>query len=133
MIYMTKNEANELAEVLKAWAEGQPIQCRKYKPEVGYLDWEDTTIIHSLDLPIKYRVKPKPMVTPYKNATEYIKAANEHGHYFRHNESEVYFAPATTVMNEAVYIPSHKKKTLTYDELAEKYLWFDGTPCGNVE
>ena len=73
---MTREEAKELLPIIKAFAEGKPIQDKIE----GVTDWVDTDGIN-LEYEgqkIKHRIKPEPKYRPFKSQEECWNEMHKH-------------------------------------------------------
>lgn len=130
---MTKQESEQLSNVLKAYSEGQTIQA-KGKRFYTSNEWHDIAVLRDLELntlDFEYRIKPEPKLRPYKNAEEFLKAQKEHGMYLQNPKDErQYILPLFIGISSVSF---QDKSQPSYEELLIGYTWQDGTPCGISE
>ena len=127
----------EMIEVMQAYERGEVIEMHS-RCAFNKDDWKD------IDSPlwnwgdIEYRIKSKPAYRPYKNADEFLAAQKEHGMWLSSKQVASYFMPVrlTGQIIEICAINSDglfEARGMCFQELIEKYVWQDGTPCGVKE
>lgn len=127
---MTKQEAIQLSEVLKAYSEGKPIQARNLNPTLGYSDWRDIGYINLYDETMEYRVKSEQKYCPYANAKEFLQAMKEHGPYYRKialKEASLYMHPGSIGSGSFYQLDG---RPCDYSRFLREYVWQDGHPGG---
>lgn len=127
---MTREEANHLSIVLKAFSEGKAIQM------LDNDGWKDGfTGINLCSKPFSYRIKPEPKLRPFDNSEDFVKMVEEHGKYIKLKGSAIKYLPIY-VDNLSIGIHTLTENMviiLPYNELLAKYEFTDGTPCGIIE
>ena len=124
----------EMIEVMQAYDRGEQIERRDrcgnnwFLSPVPSWDW----------VQYEYRVKPKHIYCPYKNAAEFLAAQKEHGMNIRLNGHNYYGLPLyVTNILIGIQWPQGDGSTVdidvSYEELLRDYTWQDGTPCGVKE
>lgn len=132
---MTKEKAKYLSDVLKAYSEGKTIQYKFYDNIGKLYVWKDLTELITMDFSYgEYRVKPEPKYRPYKSAEEFLKDQKEHGPYIIGN---CLFIPLKIYEDAIVYYAQKDEKgfeqMFTFVDLADRFAWQDGSPCGIME
>lgn len=123
---MTKEEANYLSEVMKAYSEGTTIQCR-YK-DCGNM-WYDCDLDEEFNChDYEFRIKPESKLRPYANVEEFLQAQKEHGPYINLNGR--YVMPTNIVSHDKTF---HCSRQLYTFKTISIYKWQDGSPCGIME
>ena len=127
---MTKEEAKHLSEVLKAYSEGKEIEI--YDRIDGWIPiCKEPCFVGN---PMVYRIKPEPKLRPYKNTEEFLQAQSEHGPYIIGN---CLFIPLKIYEDAIVYYAQKDEKgfeqMFTFVDLADRFAWQDGSPCGIME
>ena len=124
----------EMIEVMQAYERGEAIEWKSpyngawnriYDPQ---WNWGST----------EYRIMQEPTYRPYKSAQEFLKAQKEHGMWLSSKQVVSYFMPVrlTGQIIEICAINSDglfEARGMCFQELIEKYVWQDGTPCGVKE
>lgn len=120
---MDRKGAKRHLDIIKAFAEGKTIEYyNEYKEE-----WI-TSLDPCFNSDCEYRVKPEPVVRPYKNKEEFLQAFKEHGPFLIENEaySSIYHIIDGHVIT---YRASYSFKSL----VSQNIHWCDGTKCGIIE
>lgn len=65
---MNRNKAKELLPIIRAYAEGKPVQSRCIKGDTSF--WYDDERPNFDDDDLEYRIKPEPTYRPFKDAKE---------------------------------------------------------------
>ena len=122
---MTKEKAKYLAEVLKAYAEGKPIEVL-LDGEWGEVDLNE----YSFDERESYRIKKEPTYRPFKNAKELLEEMQKHqpvGWLVSYKA----FSIITAFNNEVIEFGNSKYK---FEEILINGITFaDGKPFGIKE
>ena len=127
---MTREEAKELLPILKAFAEGKPIQDKIE----GLTDWVDTDEIN-LEYEgqkIKHRIKPESEYRPFKNQAECWNEMLKHqplGWLRSKRIKDVY--QLITIRNHEIRI--FADLPLYFSRAYREYEFPDGTPFGIKE
>ena len=125
----------EMTEIMLAYERGEQIEFIS-KDLRSSADW--TTMTQEPEWnwsDFDYRVKPKPIYRPYKNAAEFLAAQKEHGMNIRLNGHNYYGLPLyITNILIGIQWPQGDGSTVdidvSYEELLRDYTWQDETPCG---
>ena len=128
----------EMAEIMLAFERGEQIEFMS-KNLRSSADW--TTMTQEPEWnwsDFDYRVKPKPIYRPYKNAAEFFAAQKEHGMNIKLNGHNYYGLPLyITNILIGIQWPQGDGSTVdidvSYEELLRDYTWQDETPCGVKE
>lgn len=119
---MTKERAKELLPIIKAFSEGMEIQSSPENEE----NWE--TVYNPLWVELrKYRIKPESKYRPFNNAKEFIEALNKHGGWMRVKNANFYFIPLEVGFDS---ITSYTSTVHSYCDVLDRFVFYDGTPCG---
>ena len=133
---MTREETKELLPVIKAFAEGKPIQDKIE----GVTDWVDTDEIN-LEYngqKIKHRIKPEKKYRPFKTKKECWDEMMKHqpfGWLIRKTEENYNSIGCITEYNGFVYLlfATKEDESFTAEFLLKNYKFADGTPFGIEE
>ena len=128
----------EMIEVMQACERGEQIEYRmKTIPENN--EWDTMTQEPEWNWSdFDYRIKPKHIYCPYKNAAEFLAAQKEHGMNIKLNGHNYYGLPLyITNILIGIQWPQGDGSTVdidvSYEELLRDYTWQDETPCGVKE
>ena len=123
---MTREEAKELLPIIKAFAEGKPIQDKIE----GVTDWVDTDEINFEyeGQKIKHRIKPEPKYRPFKSQEECWNEMLKH-HPFGWIKSKItkQIYCIGVVAEEEMYCFND---FWNYQDAFEQFTFIDGTPFG---
>ena len=125
----------EMTEIMLAYERGEQIEFIS-KDLRSSADWTIMTQEPEWNWSdFDYRVKPKPIYRPYKNAAEFLAAQKEHGMNIRLNGHNYYGLPLyITNILIGIQWPQGDGSTVdidvSYEELLRDYTWQDETPCG---
>lgn len=131
---MRRNEVKELLPIIQAFAEGRPIQYKLKDCKTA--NWNDITGDYHEFSPhsFQYRIKPEPKYMPFKNAEECWNEMQKHkpfGWIKSKNDSTINkFMLIDSLRKDEVSI---SKIDFNYNDLAEYYIFADGTPFGMKE
>ena len=125
----------EMTEIMLAYERGEQIEFIS-KDLRSSADW--TTMTQEPEWnwsDFDYRIKPKHIYRPYKNAAEFLAAQKEHGMNIRLNGHNYYGLPLyITNILIGIQWPQGDGSTVdidvSYEELLRDYTWQDETPCG---
>lgn len=114
----------EKMEIMAAYIAGKTIQIK------------DSTGWHDMAMePVwnwgrnEYRIKPVPLVRPYKNKQEFITNMHKHGGCLVSKNGNIAVFP-TTISDNAAMWPIHGMiNIMPFDTLHHYYTWYDGSPC----
>ena len=134
---MKKEEAKEFYPILKAYAEGKVIECRRKPSTMESADtpngWTEIKEIEFWNN-TEYRIKPEATYRPFKDADECWEEMQKHqpfgwiigksNHIRRIIEST---GSMFTCNGNDVLIGSAWK---SFEYMLEQYTFEDGTPCG---
>ena len=127
---MTREEAKELLPVIKAFAEGKPIQDKIE----GVTDWVDTDEINLEyeGLKIKHRIKPEPKYRPFKTQEECWNEMLKHhplGWLRSKRIKDIHLL--ITIKDDEIRI--FADLPLYFSRAYREYEFLDGTPFGIKE
>lgn len=118
-----------MIEVMQAYADGEQIEYFD-KEEAKWLGCDpDCEPLWNWEL-FEYRAKPKATYRPYKNADEFLRAQLEHGMYLREKGSSCVVMPLAVNDFRVFSQWQLTVKDFPYENLLERFVWQDGTPCG---
>ena len=126
----------EMIKVMLAYERGEQIEYRE-KKDSEWLPLSHDPYWNLSDL--DYRIKPKHIYCPYKNAAEFLAAQKEHGIYLHHDDFPRWYQLPLFVTDEAVTLSEvHNdnifyERKITFLRLFREFEWQDGTPCGVKE
>lgn len=128
----------DMIEVMQAYERGEQIEFRmKTIPEND--EWDIMTQEPEWNWSnFDYRIKPKHIYRPYKNAAEFLAAQKEHGMNIKLNGHNYYGLPLyITNILIGIQWPQGDGSTVdidvSYGDLLREYTWQDGIPCGVKE
>lgn len=128
----------EKIEVMQAYLNGKKIQVKGKRDDT----WEDYNHKSEPDwdwFRCDYRIKPELKLRPYKDFMEMAKDAVKHGvdgdTFMIEDKNKKCIGTVSLVPDGVVkyYYSDLEDEFISFAELAEKYTWLDGTPCGVEE
>lgn len=131
---MTIQEATNLLPIIKALSEGKTIQQCTID-DFNEKRWEDILnptidLVHLLEHPKNYRVKPILKFRPFENAKECLAEMKKHTPfgYIRFNSSDSYYS-VTEVYDDSIKIAGNK---YLFDRAFVIMQFLDGIPFGRA-
>ena len=126
---MTREEAKQLLPVIRAFAEGEIIECRT-KPETISAgipnEWTEIKEIGFWN-GIEYRIKPEPKYRPFANAEECWKEMQKHQPFawVKEKHSDRY-----SLITEVNGLSIKVKEGCLFTDSVKYYTFADGMPFG---
>ena len=128
---MRRNEVKELLPIIQAFAEGKTIQVKA----IDGMWHDDEDMLKFDSSPQNYRIKSEQKYRPFKNAEECWKEMQKHqpfGWIKSKDDSTINkFMFIDSLQNNAANICT--SCDFSYNKLAERYIFADGTPFGIKE
>ena len=122
---MTRETAEELLPIIKAYIEGKEIQ------HFWENKWEDIKSPQFVDHPSSYRIKPGPKYRPFKNNKECWEEMQKHQPFcwiitnkIENFEQITYVSPNLISLSDS---------NLNFSTAFDKYKFADGSPFGIKE
>lgn len=117
---MTREKAREASEIMKAYADGKGLQILR----MGV--WENCDIPPLFNWNnCEYRIKPEPKYIPFT----YEDREQLRGKWLMHKNYDKDQYMIVRIDTNGVSI---KVDHISYQDLFDKYLFSDGSPCGKV-
>ena len=117
---MTREKAREASEIMKAYADGKELQILR----MGV--WGDCNIPPMFDWNnYDYRIKPEPKYVPFT----YEGREQLRGKWLMHQN---YHEDQHMIIRINMNGVGIKGDHISYQDLFDKYLFTDGSPCGKV-
>ena len=128
---MTREEAKQLLPVIRAFAEGEIIECRT-KPETISAgipnEWTEIKEIGFWN-GIEYRIKIKPKYRPFANAEECLAEMQKH-QLFGWVENQGLYRNIANIMSCSITFADNEARYVNYEQVFKNYTFADGTPFG---
>ena len=127
---MTREEAEQLLPIIKAFAEGKEIESRCIKGDKSlWYDDEDP----SFDNDLEYRIKPDPKYRPFKDAEECWQEMLKHQPFgwIKGKEDEYHTFITTVDNNDEMSLSGNNG--WSFLGIMNNYTFADGTPFGIKE
>lgn len=121
---MTREEAEQLLPIIKAFAEGKEIESRCIKGDKSlWYDDEDP----NFDNDLEYRIKPEKKYRPFKNAEECWQEMQKHQPFawVKEKHSDRY-----SLITEVNRLSIKVKEGCLFADGIKYYTFADGTPFG---
>lgn len=114
----------EKMKIMAAYLAGKTIQI---KNSTG---WADMTMEPEWNWGRnEYRIKPLPIVRPYKNKQEFINDMQKHGGCLVSKNGNVAVFPTTVTDCAAMWPINGRINIMSFDVLPYYYTWYDSSPC----
>lgn len=132
---MTKEEAKEFYPILKAYAEGEIIECRTKPGTISAGIPNEWTEIKEIGFwnGIEYRIKPDQKYRPFKDAEECWKEMQKHHPFgwIKGKEDEYHTFITTVDNNDEMSLSGNSG--WSFLGIMNNYTFADGTPFGMKE
>lgn len=120
---MTRKEAKEMLPIIRAFANGETIECRVEDK------WYKLLEICNETNPQDYRIKPE--YRPFKDADECFEEMKKHQPFgWIKDKYHQYFNIITICSNSATTFQYDEVESYDYKRLINEYTFADGTPFG---
>ena len=123
---MTREEAEQLLPIIKAFAEGKEIESRCIKGDKSlWYDDEDP----SFDNDLEYRIKPETKYRPFRDAKECWQEMQKHQPFGWVKIEDLYRNIANVTICSITFA-DNETRDVEYEQAFKNYTFADGTPFG---
>lgn len=127
---MIRETAREMAEVMKAYADGKDIQARAKGTDKWVDNWPKGEVLFDFSK-YEYRVKPSVKYRPFSDADECWSEVQTHDSLgWVKVIDKGYYCLITDITHDGVYMGEER---VSYDNMLDKYLFVDGSMFGVEE
>ena len=128
---MTREEAKELLPIIKAFAEGEIIECRTKPGTISAGIPNEWTEIKEIGFwnGIEYRIKIKPKYRSFKNSEECFDEILKHQPFGWVKIEDLYRNIANVTICSITFA-DNEARDVNYEQAFKNYTFADGTPFG---